>query len=85
MNKVDFTVDLKGQDQNWAIWDIETPGTSKPAEDTLFEKSVLTFTSPVTSCQPTSAAEADYFSAPVLSPDGLNCRFEKIILKLQRN
>jgi hypothetical protein len=85
MKKVDFTTDLKGQDQNWVIWDIETPGSSRPAEDTIFEKSVLTFTSPVTSCQPTSAAEVDYFSAPILSADGLNCCFEKMILKAKRN
>jgi hypothetical protein len=81
---VDFTFDLEGQDQNWVIWDIETPGTSRPAEDTFFEKSVITFTSPVTSCQPSSAAEVDYFSAPILSPDGLNCCYEKMILKAQR-
>jgi hypothetical protein len=85
MKKVDFTMDLKGQDQNWVIWDIETPGYSKPIEDTIFEKSVITFTSPVTSCQPTSAAEVDYFSAPVLSLDGLNCCIDKMILKVMRN
>ncbi|HKP60944.1 MAG TPA: hypothetical protein VJV78_29645, partial [Polyangiales bacterium] len=85
MKKVDFTIDLKGQDQNWAIWDIETPTSSRPAEDTLFEKSVLTFTSPVTSCQPTSAPEVDYFSAPILSTDGLHCCIEKMILKAKRN
>jgi hypothetical protein len=85
MKKVDFTIDLKGQDQNWVIWDIETPGSSRPAEDTVFEKSVLTFTSPVTSCQPTSAPEVDYFSAPIMSPDGLNCCYDKIILKAKRN
>lgn len=85
MKKVDFTMDLEGQDQNWVIWDIETPTSSRPAEDTFFEKSVLTFTSPVTSCQPTSASEVDYFSAPILSLDGLNCCFEKIILKAMRN
>lgn len=85
MKKVDFTIDLKGQDQNWVIWDIETPGSSRPAEDTYFEKSVLTFTSPVTSCQPSSAPEVDFFSAPILSPDGLNCCYEKMILKAKRN
>ncbi len=85
MKTVEFTFDLKGQDQNWAIWDIETPGSSRPAEDTFFEKSVLTFASPVTSCQPTSAPEVDYFSAPILSPDGLNCCIEKMILKAKRN
>jgi len=85
MKKVDFTIDLKGQDQNWVIWDIEVPSQARPAEDTIFEKSVLTFTEPVQSCQPTSAAEVDYFSAPVKSPDGMSCCFEKIILKQMRN
>ena len=84
MKKVDFTIDLKGQDQNWVIWDIEVPSSSRPAEDTIFEKSVLTFTQPVTSCQPSSAAEVDFFSAPVLSTDGLNCCYEKLILKQMR-
>lgn len=85
MKKVDFTIDLKGQDQNWAIWDIETPAASRPAEDTIFEKSVVTMAQPVTSCQPTIAAKVDYFSAPVLSPDGLHCCFDTVILKQQRN
>ena len=85
MKKVDLTIDLKGQDQNWVIWDIEVPAQARPAEDTIFEKSVLTFTKPVDSCQPTSAAEVDYFSAPVKSPDGMSCCFEKIILKQMRN
>ena len=84
MKKVDFAMDLQGQDQNWVIWDIETPGYSVPAEDTLFEKSVITFTSPVTSCQPSSADEVDYFSAPILSPDGLSCCIDKMILKAMR-
>jgi hypothetical protein len=85
MKKVDFTFDLKGQDQNMAIWDIETPASSRPAEDTVFEKSVVTMAEPVTSCQPSIAAKVDYFSAPVLSPDGLHCCFEQVILKQQRN
>jgi hypothetical protein len=85
MKKVDFTIDLDGQDQNWVIWDIEVPSQARPAEDTIFEKSVLSFTEPVDSCQPTSAAEVDYFSAPIKSPDGLHCCFEKLILKQMRN
>jgi hypothetical protein len=85
MKQTAFAFDMKGQDQNWAIWDIETPGSSRPAEDTYFEKSVLTFESPVTSCQPSSAPEVDYFSAPILSPDGLHCCYEKMILKAKRN
>jgi hypothetical protein len=84
MKSATFTFDLKGQDQNWAIWDIETPGSSRPAEDTYFEKSVLTFESPVTTCQPTSAPEVDHFTAPILSPDGLHCCYEKMTLKAMR-
>ena len=85
MKKVDFTFDLKGQDQNMAIWDIETPASSRPAEDTIFEKSVVTMAEPVTTCQPSIAAKVDYFSAPVLSPDGLHCCFDQVVLKQQRN
>lgn len=85
MKTVDFTHDLKGQDQNLAIWDIEVPTSARPAEDTIFEKSVLTFSDPITSCQPTTAAEVDYFSAPVRSPDGKSCCYDKIILKRMRN
>ena len=85
MKKVDFTFDLKGQDQNMAIWDIETPASSRPAQDTIFEKSVVTMAEPVTSCQPSIAAKVDYFSAPVLSPDGLHCCFDQVILKQMRN
>lgn len=85
MKKVAFTIDLKGQDQNWVIWDIETPTSSRPVEDTFFENSVLTFTSPQTSCQPNSAPEVDYFSAPILSADGMNCCIEKLTLKAKRN
>ena len=85
MKKIDFTIDLKGQDQNWAIWDIETPTSSRPAEDTIFEKSVVTMAMPVTSCQPSIGAKVDYFSAPVLSPDGLHCCFDQVVLKQMRN
>lgn len=84
---VDFSIDLKGQVQNEAMWLIEQPsGTSvKPAEDTIWLQNVLTFSKPVTSCQPRSKGSADYFSAPTLSTDGLHCCWDKIILKANRN
>jgi hypothetical protein len=86
MKTVDLTSDLKGQVQNWATWAVEVPSgeTIKPAEDTIFTQNVITFTSPVTSCAMSQAGEADYYSAPVLSPDGLNCCWDKIILKAAR-
>ena len=86
MESVDFTIDLEGQVQNNAMWIIEVPSgeTIKPSEDVVFTQSVLTFSSPVTSCQPSQAGKTDYFSAPVLSPDGLHCCYDKIILRAQR-
>ena len=88
MNKtVDFTIDLKGQVQNEAMWLIEVPSGSsvRPAEDTVWRQNVLTFSQPVTSCQPRSRGSADYFSAPTLSTDGLHCCWDKIILKANRS
>ena len=87
MNKtVDFSIDLKGQVQNEAMWLIEVPSGSsvKPVEDTIWLQNVLTFKQPVTSCQPRSKGAADYFSAPTLSPDGLHCCWDKIVLKSTR-
>ncbi|MBN1653571.1 MAG: hypothetical protein JXA30_07320 [Deltaproteobacteria bacterium] len=86
MEIVDFTIDLKNQVQNAAMWVVEVPdGTSiRPVEDTVFTDSVLTFEKPVSSCQPTQAGANDYFSAPVRSSDGLHCCYDKIILRAQR-
>jgi hypothetical protein len=86
METVDFTIDLEGQVQNNAMWIIEVPSglTVRPAEDVVFTQSVLTFSSPVTTCQPNQAGTTDYFSAPVLSRDGLHCCYDEIILRAQR-
>jgi hypothetical protein len=86
MKTVDFTIDLKGQDQNNVMWIVEVPSgsTVRPAEDTVFTQNVLTFKSPVTSCQPNQAGGADSFSAPILSTDGLHCCYEKIVLAAKR-
>jgi hypothetical protein len=80
---VDFTIDLKGQVQNWATWAVEVPDgeTIAPVDDTIFTKSVLTFSAPVTTCQPSQAGAEDYFSAPVLSPNGLHCCYDTINLR----
>jgi len=79
---VEFAIDLKGQVQNWATWAVEVPSgeTISPVEDTVFTRSVLTFSKPVTSCQPSQAGSKDKFSAPVLSQDGLHCCYDEIVL-----
>jgi hypothetical protein len=46
----------------------------------VYTDSVLTFASPVTSCQPNQRGPNDYFSAPRMSTDGLHCCIDKIIL-----
>ncbi len=80
---VDFSIDLKGQAQNWAIFDIEQPyGTTvSPPEDVVFTDTVISFASPATSCQPSQRGTNDYFAAPVRSTDGLHCCFPKITLR----
>jgi hypothetical protein len=81
---VDFTIDLKGQTQGWATFAIELPnggGMVVPSEDVLFTHNLLTFKSPVSSCQPNQRGPTDYFAPPVLSTDGLQCCISKIILR----
>jgi hypothetical protein len=87
MKTVDFSIDLKGQVQNDAMWIIEVPSgeSIRPNEDTVWTQNVLTFSMPVTSCQPDQAGGSDYFSAPVLSKDGLHCCWDKIILRADRS
>lgn len=87
MNKmVDYTIDLRGQVQNEVMWLIEVPDGSsiRPVDDTIWTQNVLTFAEPVSSCQPDRIGSNDYFSAPVLSPDGLHCCWDKIILRAER-
>ena len=88
MKTVDFTIDLKGQRQNNAMWIVEVPSGSsiRPVADTIFTQNVLTFEKPVqlSTCQPTQAGSTDTFTAPILSKDGLHCCYEKIILKAMR-
>jgi hypothetical protein len=87
METVDFSIDLKGQVQNDAMWIIEVPSgeSIRPNGDTVWTQNVLTFSMPVTSCQPDQAGGSDYFSAPVLSKDGLHCCWDKIILRADRS
>lgn len=59
---------------------------SEPSKATIFTQNVLTVEKPVqlSTCQPSQAGSTDYFSAPILSKDGLHCCYEKIILKAMR-
>jgi hypothetical protein len=85
-HSVNYSIDMLGQVQDWAIFTIEQPtggGNVAPAGDVVFTQTVLTFASPVTSCQPSTRGVNDYFSAPEISSDGLHCCFSKLILRAQ--
>lgn len=82
MTTVDFAIDLEGQPQRWALFEIELPGSAKPTEDVVFTDTVLTFAEPDEErCQPLSRGQNDYFSTPTASADGLRCCFSRIVLR----
>ena len=77
-----FEIDMKGQAQNWAIFDIELPTRTKPAGDLVFTHTVITLAAPsAEACQPNTRGTNDYFTAPRASADGLHCCFERIVLR----
>jgi hypothetical protein len=79
---VDFDFDLKGQDQNWALFEIEVASSTLPASDVIFTDTVLTLaTSEPEACQPDSFGPNDYYSAPLISTDGVKCCFERMVLR----
>jgi hypothetical protein len=79
---VKFDIDMAGQAQNWAIFDIELPTSTKPAGDLVFANTVITMaaSSPM-SCQPDSRGSTDYFTAPRASADGTICCIDRIVLR----
>lgn len=78
---VTFDQDLKGQAQDWAIFEIESDGVP-PVADVIFTSTTLTFAdADPSACQPSSFGTNDYYSAPVTSTDGTSCCISKIILR----
>lgn len=83
---VDFSIDLKGQSQDWATWAIELPvggGNVAPSEGVVFKNNVLTFAKKASSCQPDQRGPNDTFTAPRASTDGLSCCISQIVLRAQ--
>jgi hypothetical protein len=79
---VDFDFDLKGQDQNWALFEIEVSSSTLPSSDVIFTDSVLTLaTSEPEACTPDAFGPNDYYSAPLASMDGTKCCLERIVLR----
>jgi hypothetical protein len=79
---VDFDFDLKDQDQNWALFEIEIASSTLPSSDVIFTDSVLSLASAEPeACTPDSFGPNDYYSAPLASKDGTKCCLERIVLR----
>lgn len=77
-----FDMDLAGQAQNWALFEIEMPSQNRPVSDIIFSSTTLTFADPdPMACQPSGRGANDYFTAPQSSQDGTKCCIAKIVLR----
>ncbi|HET8938299.1 MAG TPA: hypothetical protein VFN67_32870 [Polyangiales bacterium] len=79
---VAYDIDLKNQDQNWALFEIETASSTLPSSDVIFTDTVLTLANPEPeSCEPDAFGPMDYYTAPLTSADGTKCCLERIVLR----
>lgn len=80
---VDFDMDLEMQEQRWALFEIEMPTNTKPAEDVVFTNTVIEFEKAApAACKASARGADDYFSAPVASTDGMRCCVDRIVLRV---
>jgi hypothetical protein len=76
-----YTIDLRGQEQNRAIFMIEGY-QSWPVSDVVFRQTVLTLSSASRDlCRPVVRGPADTMGAVRLSPDGRRCCIDEIVLR----
>ena len=81
---VTYDIDMLGQAQGWALFQIELPTSTKPSADLVFTSTTLTFaSSEPAACEPNSRGTNDYYSAPQASTDGTRCCVSKITLRAQ--
>jgi hypothetical protein len=77
-----FDMDLMGQTQNWALFEIEMPTANRPNSDVIFTATILTFADPAPeACQPSQRGTNDYFATPQSSADGTKCCISRIVLR----
>lgn len=82
--QVDYSIDLRGQEQGRAIFDIELPTRAKPVSDVVFTETVLTYARPRTaSCVPATQGASDFISKARLSSDKTKCCIDRITLRAQ--
>ncbi len=85
MEASDFSLDLKGQVQGRAIFDIELQTSNKPTEDIVFSNTVLSMElSDPEACEPVTQGMNDFASKPRVSADGKYCCIDRIVLRAPR-
>jgi hypothetical protein len=85
MQVSEFGLDLKGQVQGRAFFDIELQTNNKPTEDIVFTNTVLSMDmSDPNACQPVVRGMNDFASKPRVSADGKHCCIDRIVLRAPR-
>lgn len=80
---VSYTIDMRGQAQNYA-WFVIEEYSSSPVSEVIFTDTTLTFgTSDAADCKLAARGVTDYVSVPVASSDGLTCSIAQIILRAE--
>lgn len=78
----EFSLDLKGQVQGRAFFDIELQTSNKPTEDVVFTNTILSMdTAEPGACQPVMRGANDFASKPRVSSDGKRCCIDRIVLR----
>jgi hypothetical protein len=79
----EFSIDLKGQQQQQALFWVELKTAAKPTEDLIFENVVLSMRTPEpTACVLNNRGMNDYVSKSRISADGMHCCIERIVLRV---
>jgi hypothetical protein len=80
----EFSIDLRGQLQQRALFWIELKTEAKPTEDLIFENIVLTMRDPDPgACALNNRGMNDYVSESRISADGMNCCIDRIVLRAE--
>lgn len=80
--QVEYSIDMMGQEQGLAVFDVELQTSNKPPADSVYTETVLTFASPLASaCTPSSQGSNDYVSTARLSADRTKCCIDRIAVR----
>ena len=80
----EFSIDLRGQLQQRALFWIELKTAAKPTEDLIFEHIVLKLRDPEPgACALNNRGTNDYVTESRVSADGLTCCIDRIVLRAE--